>query len=667
MSRDIYKETHYIFATSLGVNMVDDATPEGTVHISNGSAGSISSYTNYHDLVVEASTTPGISILTPDDQWAGIAFRSTGDNYGARIVYNYDDGPTLSIGTSNSGGVLKLSSGDSSTALTIDSSQNIGIGTTSPDHMLHMVSTSNNCDIVLQQDSGSTGAADLRFLKSRSGAAAQSGDVLGIIKWRAHDGTDFENTAAHLSVKADATVSGNDTPGAMYFATTSDGSSSATDRMVIKSDGKVGIGTTSPLSLLHVADPSGSPAIYISGASTEEGDIAWPSSESLTMGEWSGSAFTARLHIDSAGDVGINTTSPSTTLHVVDTTEQLRLGYDASNYASFTVDSGGDLTIDPSGGDVTIAGNLKFGDSATLLKDSGGTTRIKIEDGDDMCFYDDGGSKRMVVGSSSDAYPGGIGIGTATNASAALHVKDDAGSNEIVCFDQTSDSNQADVLKLWYSGHSSHSSFSTAGANNYIIFGYGTASYAGAIDIDAGTTASGSASSSEVVTTSAVNDGITLRSGTLDFGEWLPLGDQYEWGVQHNGGINFPIEEGTVVFVRDRLVRKNPPGIPMIITNRALVCGNSPMPRSPESYIPGVTLSFIGQVPVKIVGPVMDGDYILPSEERVGLCKAIRPDAITFQEYIKTIGVALGGYSGPADTCLVWCAIGVKNKYASEL
>ena len=42
--------------------------------------------------------------------------------------------------------------------------------------------------------------------------------------------------------------------------------------MTIKSDGKVGINTTSPLGLLHVADPRAAPAIYISGANTEEGD-----------------------------------------------------------------------------------------------------------------------------------------------------------------------------------------------------------------------------------------------------------------------------------------------------------------------------------------------------------------------------------------------------------
>jgi len=35
-------------------------------------------------------------------------------------------------------------------------------------------------------------------------------------------------------------------------------------------------------------------------------------------------------------------------LHVVSTTEQLRLGYDASNYTSLNTNSSGNLTVSPS-------------------------------------------------------------------------------------------------------------------------------------------------------------------------------------------------------------------------------------------------------------------------------------------------------------------------------
>ncbi len=59
-----------------------------------------------------------------------------------------------------------------------------------------------------------------------------------------------------------------------------------------------------------------------------------------------------------ASNLGIGTATISAKLHVLSTTEQLRLGYDAANYTSFTTSSGGDLTIAPSGGDLAITGNV---------------------------------------------------------------------------------------------------------------------------------------------------------------------------------------------------------------------------------------------------------------------------------------------------------------------
>lgn len=68
------------------------------------------------------------------------------------------------------------------------------------------------------------------------------------------------------------------------------------------------------------------------------------------------------------GDVGIGTTGPDAKLDSLSTTgEQLRLTYtDGSVYAGFTVDSGGDLTIAPSGGDTNITGNLSVSGNTTL-------------------------------------------------------------------------------------------------------------------------------------------------------------------------------------------------------------------------------------------------------------------------------------------------------------
>jgi len=51
--------------------------------------------------------------------------------------------------------------------------------------------------------------------------------------------------------------------------------------------------------------------------------------------------------------VGIGTI-PASQLHVLSLTEQLRLGYNASNYTSFTVGSDGTLTIAPNNGSIYV-------------------------------------------------------------------------------------------------------------------------------------------------------------------------------------------------------------------------------------------------------------------------------------------------------------------------
>jgi len=73
------------------------------------------------------------------------------------------------------------------------------------------------------------------------------------------------------------------------------------------------------------------------------------------------------LFIDFSGNIGFGNAAPLARLNPTSTTEQLRLSYDDSNYAPFTVSSGGALTIAPSGGATTITGTL----AATSLSGSG--------------------------------------------------------------------------------------------------------------------------------------------------------------------------------------------------------------------------------------------------------------------------------------------------------
>lgn len=74
--------------------------------------------------------------------------------------------------------------------------------------------------------------------------------------------------------------------------------------------------------LLNLKGPSGQPALLIEGASDTEGDIVTPDGEAMQIGHWNKAesdpalAFTERMRMNSYGDLGIGTTSPTHALHV---------------------------------------------------------------------------------------------------------------------------------------------------------------------------------------------------------------------------------------------------------------------------------------------------------------------------------------------------------------
>jgi len=84
------------------------------IHVKSGDAGSVSASPQADDLVVEASTEAGITLISPDDQSARIRFTSpstdAGDVGGATIFYRQNINK-MSIGTEVAGGQLTLKSG----------------------------------------------------------------------------------------------------------------------------------------------------------------------------------------------------------------------------------------------------------------------------------------------------------------------------------------------------------------------------------------------------------------------------------------------------------------------------------------------------------------------------------------------------------------------------
>jgi hypothetical protein len=93
------------------------------------------------------------------------------------------------------------------------------------------------------------------------------------------------------------------------------------------------------------------------------------------------------------GNIGIGTTTPSAKLHTIATTEQLRLGYDASNYTSTTVSSAGLVTLN------AVGASARFAFANTTRPTSAGTTAtLAAADASSLITKGDGDSRFGAIG-----------------------------------------------------------------------------------------------------------------------------------------------------------------------------------------------------------------------------------------------------------------------------
>jgi hypothetical protein len=157
-----------------------------------------------------------------------------------------------------------------SVAFTINTSGNVGIGTTSPDRKLTVYSTNDTRGILIHNTS-TTSYAELHFSASREyriGTGGSSADSSAAGKWYVYDGT----AAAH--------------------------------RFTIDSNGSVGIGTTSPIAKLDISgDVRTTGAITINGSSIPSD--RWFEVTGTTSGKVFGAVFNPTFTYTGANLYGI--------------------------------------------------------------------------------------------------------------------------------------------------------------------------------------------------------------------------------------------------------------------------------------------------------------------------------------------------------------------------
>lgn len=120
--------------------------------------------------------------------------------------------------------------------------------------------------------------------------------------------------------------------------------------------------------------------------------------------------------------------------------------------------------------------------------------------------------------------------------------------------------------------------------------------------------------------------GVEYASGNGDYAEWLERTDNKEL-----------ITPGDIVAVSGGKITKDLACAEqvMVVSHQPIVLGN--VPKEGQSFS-GNNIAFMGQVPVKVLGPVSTGDYIVGQSSTPGYGIAKHPDQMSIEDFKYAVG-----------------------------
>ena len=283
--------------------------------------------------------------------------------------------------------------------MVIESSGNVGIGTTDPNTSLEISGAGANVIAQISCHSDTEAHAPyLLFSKSdnteTTPALVDDNAVLGVIQFTGYDGTDQYLSGAEIIARVNGTPADNVMPCDLEFWTNTGGTGS-TQRMTILESGNVGIGTANPSDTLHVA---GDCLITSADGVTADdwvctivnAEVSDDESFGLVIQAGSTSADAALriqdhngantlLEVEGGGKVGIGVAAPATRLHVKSPTNDEWV-------ARFEHTSSGDTSNPPYGISILFSGGAPDNAAADPkfidCSDTGGTRFLVYSDGD---------------------------------------------------------------------------------------------------------------------------------------------------------------------------------------------------------------------------------------------------------------------------------------------
>lgn len=225
--------------------------------------------------------------------------------------------PALRVTQTGTGLALLVedSANPDTTPFAIDTSGNVGVGTTAPAQLLDIVSETVAIDQISRYSTDVSAPARI-IRKSRGTVAAPTivvdGDGAGTASYQAYDGAAFQ-PVAQIRAEVDGTPGAGDMPGRLIISTTPDGTATLVDRVTVNNAGVVIIGageaTATPVgNTLRTpsatgTDKAGSNLVIQSGNGTGtglSGSIVLQTSNPSTTGTTAGT-YVDRLKVQQNG------------------------------------------------------------------------------------------------------------------------------------------------------------------------------------------------------------------------------------------------------------------------------------------------------------------------------------------------------------------------------